>query len=348
MKFHATTGLGLRAVVSCIVAAGLSLAGCVSDGPPPPPKGKITIGARDFPESVLLANMYSAVLEPAGFEVEIKYDCDRKKCLEDLDSGEVDLVPEYLGSLTGFLVAQQEGSDAEFLATRDEKETFAIVRSLVEQRNLTAYQYSPATSQNAFAVSRATAERYGLTKLSDLAQPSIKGRLVLGGSFECPVQTYCKLGLEKKYGAVFKSFIPLNVGGRRIDAVADGSIDIAVVFDTDGGGGSWAARDLIVLRDDKRLQPAENIFPLIRSDKASDEIEALLGGVSRALTTDELRRLNLRVGRDKENAADVTENFLGVLARNGRKNQLQPVISAFRRLSAACRSCRPWRCTSWR
>jgi osmoprotectant transport system substrate-binding protein len=88
-------------VVSCIIAAGLSLAGCVSDGPPPPLKGNITIGARDFPESVLLANMYSAVLERAGFEVEIKYDCDRKKCLEDLDGGEVDLVSEYLGSLTG-------------------------------------------------------------------------------------------------------------------------------------------------------------------------------------------------------------------------------------------------------
>jgi osmoprotectant transport system substrate-binding protein len=311
MKFHATTGLGLRAVVSCIVAAGLSLAGCVSDGSPPPPKGKITIGARDFPESVLLANMYSAVLEPAGFEVDIKYDCDRKKCLEDLDSGEVDLVPEYLGSLTGFLVVQQYGPDAESPASSDEEETFAIVRSLVERRNLTAYQYSPATSQNAFAVSRATAERYGLTKLSDLAQPSVRGRLVLGGSFECPDQTYCKLGLEKKYGAVFKSFIPLNVGERRIDAVADGSIDIGVVFASDGGGGSWVARGLIELRDDKRLQPAENIFPLIRSDKSSAEIETLLGDVSRALTTDELKKLNRKVGYDNEDASDVAESFLG-------------------------------------
>jgi osmoprotectant transport system substrate-binding protein len=297
-------------VVSCIVAAGLSLAGCVSDGPPPPPKSKIIIGARDFPESVLLANMYSAALRPAGFEVEIKYDCNREKCLEDLDSGEVDLVPEYLGSLTGFLVVQQYGPDAESPASNDEEETFAIVRSLVGQRNLTAYQYSPAASKNAFAVSRATAERYGLTKLSDLARPSIRGQLVLGGSFECPDQTYCKLGLEKTYGAVFKSFAPLNVGERRIDAAADGSIDIAVVFDSDGGGGSWAARDLIVLDDDKGLQPAENIFPLIRTDKASEEIEALLGGVSRELTTDELRTLNRRVGRDNEDPAHVAEDFL--------------------------------------
>jgi osmoprotectant transport system substrate-binding protein len=254
--------------------------------------------------------MYSAVLRPAGFEVEMKYDCDRKKCLEDLESGEVDLVPEYLGSLTGVLAVQQGGLDAESPASSDAEATFAIVRSLVGRMNLTAYQYSPAASKAAFAVSRETAERYGLTKLSDLARPSLRGRLVLGGPFECPPHPYCELGLEKKYRAVFKSFVPINVGERRIDAIADGSIDIGLVFDSDGGGGSWAARDLRVLEDDKGLQPAENIFPLIRADKASTEIETLLGGVSRALATSELRELNLRVGRDKENAAHVAEDFL--------------------------------------
>jgi osmoprotectant transport system substrate-binding protein len=312
MKFHATTGLDLRAVVSGIIAASLSLAGCVPAGPSLPPKGKITIEARNFPESVLIANMYSAVLKRARFEVVIKYNCLRPKCMEDLDSGEADLVPEYLGSLTGFLVYQQNGPDAESPASSDAEATFAIVRSLVEQRNLTAYRYSPAASQNAFAVSRATAERYGgLTKLSDLAKPSIRGRLVLGGPPDCPVQTYCKPGLEKNYGAVFKSFIPLDVGGpRTIDAVADGSIDIGLVFASDGGGGSWSARGLIVLRDDKRLQKAENIFPLMRSDKASEEIGNLLGGVSRALTTEELRKLNLRVGNDNEDPSHIAKDFL--------------------------------------
>jgi osmoprotectant transport system substrate-binding protein len=316
MRFHATTGLGVRAAVSCIILAGSALVGCSASEPPEGSvttgsKGTVTIGSRNFSESVIIASMYSAVLERAGFAVEEKYNlCNRPRCLKALKNGEIDLVPEYLGSLTGQLVKEND-RHAESPASGDPEATFAIVRSLVERRNLTAYQYSPASSQNAFAVSKTTAAKYGLAKLSDLAKPSIKGRLVLGGPPECPDQTYCKPGLETTYGAVFKSFAPLDVGGARtIDAISDGSVDIGLVFATDGGGGSWVGRDLILLEDDKSLQDAENIFPLIRSDKAIEEIRTPLDGVSRALTTDELRKLNRRVGIDNEDPSDVAEDFL--------------------------------------
>jgi osmoprotectant transport system substrate-binding protein len=310
MKFHATTGLGVRAVVSCIILAVLSLVGC-SSNEPPEDTIPITIGSRNFSENVIIASMYSAVLERAGFGVKRKYYlCSRPRCLQALEDGEIDLVPEYLGSLTGHLVKEND-QHAKSPASGNAAETYAIVQSLVEQRGLRAYPYSPASSQNAFAVSKTTAEKYGLAKLSDLAKPRVRGRLVLGGPPECPDQTYCKPGLETTYGAAFASFTPLDVGGQRtIDAISDGSVDIGLVFATDGGGGSWTTRNLILLEDDKRLQAAENIFPLIRSDKDFEEIRTLLEDVSHALTTDELRKLNRKVGIGNEDPSDVAEDFL--------------------------------------
>ncbi len=298
-----------RAAVSCLVAACLALAGCSSDDPASTaPKGTITVASANFTESTIIASMYSAVLGRAGFEVEKKYNLgSRELYLRALGKSEIDLVPEYLSTLATFLV-KQDDPGAESPASGDAAQTFDTLRSLAEQRKLTVYPYSPAVDQNAFAVSRATAQKYGLARLSDLAKPNVRGRLVLGGPPECPVRPYCKPGLEETYGAVFASFEPLDVGGPlTINAIAGGSVDIGMVLSSDG---VVAARGLVVLDDDRRLQAADNILPLMRSDKASGEIEKLLSSVSQALTTGELMELNRRVGVDKEDPSDVAEDFL--------------------------------------
>src|SRR6185312_145327 len=94
--------------------------------------------------------------------------------------------------------------------------------------------------------------------IADLA--GVAPRLVFGGPPECPGRAYCLLGLRQRYGLHFKSFIPLDAGGPlTLQALEAGDIDVALLFSTDP---SISARHLVVLADDRRLQPAENITRL--------------------------------------------------------------------------------------
>jgi osmoprotectant transport system substrate-binding protein len=165
---------------------------------------------------------------------------------------------------------------------------------------------SEADDTNAIVVTEETAEDRNLEKVSDLAP--IAGELTFGGPPECPERPLCQIGLRETYGINFKEFKALDVGGALTVAALDGGeVDVGLLFST-----SSVIKDkgFVVLEDDKGLQAADNITPLIREEVNNEEITELLNSVSEKLTTENITDLNALVELDKEEPEDVAKEFL--------------------------------------
>lgn len=281
-------------ILAALFVMALAAAAC-SSGPRDDPASvpPVKIGGFDFLESTMLANLYGRALEEHGYRVELNTNLgNREVAAPALRRGDIDL---YLGYAASELEFVNQGAGE---ASADVEQTVRKLRDRLEPSDLTALNPSPAVDTNMFAVTRSTAARYDLETISDLVP--VAGQLTLGGPPECPARPFCLAGLEKTYGLRFKGFRSLDAGGPLSkDALEAGEIDVALVFSTDG---AVFARGLIVLEDDKALQLADNIVPLIRTSVASSRVRAILNGVSAALTTAELAKLNIRA-QDEDPAA---------------------------------------------
>ena len=311
-----------------VLAGGLALTACGSDDPADDTgsgstsedtgsasgedgggeaSGDLTVGAFNFGESRLLANMYALSLEQEGFTAEVTALGNREVVLPALVSGELDVVPEYAGTLTTFLYAQDNDGDAEGTpASGDTAETVEALRGLAESRGLEVLEPSPAQDANAFAVSQEFADEAGLETLSDLTD--LGDPVVLGGPPECPVRPFCQPGLEETYGLEISEFRELDAGGPLTkEALSNGEIDLGLVFSSDGSLENFG---LVVLEDDMNLQTVENIVPVVNADALTDAVREALAAVSEALDTETLTMLNTRVDVDGEDPAAVAEDFL--------------------------------------
>ena len=147
-----------------------------------------------------------------------------------------------------------------------------------------------------------------LTTLSELAALSQGSPVSLGGPPECPERPFCQVGLEDVYGMSIDSFLPLDAGGPlTIGAIVQGKVQLGLVFSSSG---SVTANDLVVLKDDKNLQTAENILPAVFTPALNDQVRQALDSVSAVLTTDALQELNSKVDIDRMDPADVATGFL--------------------------------------
>ena len=300
-----------------MAAAAVLLAACSSGGgdtadssasPAAGGGGPITIATTNFSETKILASMYQQVLEANGVDASIKELTTREVIVPALEKGEVQLTPEYLGSLTEFLNKEVNGADAEQLATGDPDATFTAVTPLAEQQGLTLLTPSPAQDQNAFAVTADFASQNNLQTLTQLGEYSQANPITLGGPPECPKRPFCQPGLEQTYNVKVGSFVPLDAGGPlTIQALKQGKVNVGLVFSSSG---SVAANDLVVLEDDKGLQTAENILPALYTPAVTDTITTALDKVSSALTTDELQQLNQQVEIDRQSPEKVATAFL--------------------------------------
>jgi osmoprotectant transport system substrate-binding protein len=195
--------------------------------------GKVTIGAANFGENQTLAYIYAEVLNKAGFDANVKTVGNRELYEPALEKGELDVVPEYVGTLTEFINKKVNGADAEPVASADLEATVTGLTKLGEEVGLVFGEPSEAADQNAFAVTTAFADEYGVQTLSDLADACGSG-LVLGGPPECPERPFCQPGLETTYGLTFDSFSSLDAGGPLSKtALKQGKVAIALVFSTD-------------------------------------------------------------------------------------------------------------------
>ena len=167
---------------------------------------------------------------------------------------------------------------------------------------------APAEDANAIVVTPETAARFGLSTVSDLG--SVASGMRFGGPRECPDRPLCLPGLERVYGLDFKEFVPLDAGGPlTVAALVAGQIDVALLFTTNG---DIRVRHFVVLQDDRGLQPAENVTPVVRSDalaRFGQGLNEAVDRVSMSLTTDALAGMNQAVSRGKA-PADVAADWL--------------------------------------
>ena len=261
----------------------------------------VTVGvSAAFAENQIVAEMYAQVLENAGYNVDRQLDLgSREISYPALKNGEIDITPEYVGTLLLYL-------DPDAAASGDAQNNADLLEPLLEEDGITLLEPSAANDTNGFVVTQETADEFGLSSVGDLAD--VAGDLVLGGPPECPDRPFCIPGLEETYGVTFGDFKPLDVGGPlTVAALEAGKIDVAVLFTTSSviGANGW-----VVLEDDQSLQTADNITPVVRNDLLNDEITELLNAVSAELTSELMIELNGRVELDKEDPATVATDFL--------------------------------------
>ncbi len=259
----------------------------------------VTIASFNFDESRLLAEIYAHILETRGIRVERQLDLGPRELVEPaLELGLVELVPEYSGSLLGFLAGQ---------ASSDPRETAERLEMALRVRGLTALDRARAQNRNVFVVTSALADQLDLDTISDLAE--IDG-LVLGAPPECPQRRLCLPGLEDVYGIRFAGFVPLDPSGPlTADALRRGVVDVALLFSTSP---EILRLGFVTLEDDRGLQPAENVVPVVHREvlpKFGPGLRAALEAVSDALTTQELRALNARLSQGTD-AAVVAREWL--------------------------------------
>jgi len=262
-------------------------------------RGEVIIGSTNFAEQELVAEMYSQVLADAGYTATKRFQLgSREIVFPALQGGEIDVTPEYIGTLLEFI----NGGAGE--ATSDVDETLGLLTDQLPD-GVTMLEPSEAQDSNALAVTQETADELGLSAVSDLEGEA--GDLVLGGPPECPQRPLCLPGYEETYGLEFANFQALDAGGPlTTEALNSGDIDVGLVFSTQG---AIVANDWVVLEDDQGLQPAENITPAVREEILNGEVEELLNSVSATLTTENVTDMNAQMEQG-DAPADVAAAFL--------------------------------------
>src|SRR5437667_3810775 len=266
----------------------------------------VIIGSTNFYEQITLGELYSQILEAKGDKVTRKFNLGNREIVEPaIESGQIDVDAEYLATLLAFV--DKNGTIAK--PTTHPKTTQIGLQKALDPKGLTVLDYAAATDQNGFVVTQATASSKSLKKLSDLAP--IGNTLVLGGPPECPQRPFCQLGLKNTYGITFKDFKPLDSGGPLTIAALDGKqIDVGLLFTSDP---SIVAKNFVLLDDDKHLQLADNIAPVVRNallNKDDGTLARLLDSISSTLTQAELNDMNKQVAVTKADSKLVAAAWL--------------------------------------
>ncbi|MFI8517854.1 ABC transporter substrate-binding protein [Streptomyces sp. NPDC085481] len=273
-------------------------------------KGSLVVGAAAFTESKVLAELYAQVLDDAGYAASVTTVKNRELYEPSLEKGEIDVVPEYAATIAEFLNAKTNGPKApeeKPVASGDAAATTEALKKLAEPRGLKVLAVGAAVDQNAFAVSREFADKNKLRTLSDLGAAKLKVKIAAGD--ECEIRPFCAPGLKKTYGIDVAGIDPKGVGTPQAkQAVKDGVDQLVLTTTTDATVESYG---LVFLEDDKKLQNADNVLPVVNAkDAGSPEIAAALDKITKVLTTADLAELNRKVDAERAKPEDVAKAYL--------------------------------------
>jgi len=269
--------------------------------------GTVVIGSADFSESQVLANLYALLAQSAGYKTEIKTVTTREIYEPALEKGQIDIVPDYAATFTEFLNHKVNGADAPTVATSDKDTTLVQLKKLAQPLGLTALEPSDAADQNAFAVTKDYAAKNNLKALSDVAAAKLP--IKLAAPAECKSRAFCGGALTDKYGiniAQYDTFDFDSVPGKK--AVQDGKDDMVEVATDDG---TLEQFNLVILDDDKHVQLADNLVPIVGKKYANDAtLAAAINKLAPVLTSKDLGALNAQVDGEKKLPADVAKAYL--------------------------------------
>jgi osmoprotectant transport system substrate-binding protein len=263
-------------------------------------KPSITVGSANFPENVVLAEIYAGALRAKDFDVSTKLNVGSREALfPALKSGEITVTPEYTGALLSYLTD----------AKSDAKETAEQVTEIKSElpSELTLLEPSAAEDKDTITCNKETVDKYGLKSIEDLAK--VGDQITIGGPPEFAKRAGFGIkALKRVYGAEFKKFQALDVAGPlTVAALKDNKVQCANLFSTQS---AIPANGFVTLEDPKGLVESEAVVPLISKEAATPEVTDTLNAVSAKLTTDNLKELVKRVEVDKDDAESVADDFL--------------------------------------
>jgi osmoprotectant transport system substrate-binding protein len=289
---------------AAVAATALVLAGCSSSptNSSGAVKPTIKIGATNFEEQEIVANLYGDVLKHAGYPVKVESALGtRAVVVPAIEHGQIDLEPDYAASLLGYL----HGGNPQPAGTQIST-AIAADKTALSSFGVTVLPASQALDTNVFAVTKATAGKDHLTTISSLAPYASK--MTLGGPPECPTFAGCEPGLKQVYGLTFAGFKSLDEAGPlSVAALKNGEVQVVELFSSDG---NVVSNNFVALTDDKHLEGADYIVPVIRKSVDTAPVAAALNALDQKLTTDAISKLNLDVTADKQQPAAVAETWL--------------------------------------
>jgi osmoprotectant transport system substrate-binding protein len=295
MRFSRTLALG---------ASMLVLLGACSTGGGSKPTVKI--GSVGFDEARVVAEIYAQALEANGYTVDragIGLG-SRKVLLPALESGQIDLQPEYIGSG----LASGYGG----ISTSDPATNRAELQKILDGKGggITVLDYTPAVDTNALVVRKETADQYGLRTWGDLA--AVQDELKWALATDCPTNPVCAAALKDAYGIDPADVTLLDACSTPMaDALLNKTVDVVELCST---GPEIIVNGWVRLEDDKGTQPADNIAPLVRNDLLAKVDKAafskILNDVSAKIDTPTLAQLYYDVAVGLKDAKDVAAAWL--------------------------------------
>ena len=304
-----------RTILSALAATSvLALSACGGGGGDPlsaegdntgSSGSQVIVGSADFTESQLIGSIYSQALQAAGVDVKEQFNIgSREVYIAALKDGSIDLIPEYTGALLSYLDDKSTASTSQAVSTELATKLPSGISMLTP---------SPAEDKDVVAVTQATADKYKLTTISDLAP--VAGELVLGGPPEWETRVRGVVGLRDVYGLNFKEFVSLDAGGTlTMPALTNGQSQAGDLFSTDPG---LVSNHLVALEDDKNLFSAQNVVPVIKTAKENDTITKTLDAVSAKLTTEDLISMNAEAATGT-NLSDIAKKWLADTGISGQ------------------------------
>ena len=295
--------IAAAALLAVLVAACSSTEGDNSGGSGGSAAKNVTVklGSNDFTEQYILGEIYRQGLQKDGYTVQYQKGLgSREVVFPALQSGKLDMYVEYAGSALQILAQKAPAKDAD--------KVLADLTQFLATKGVKPLQQAPMEDKNALTVTKATADKYSLKTISDLAK--VPDKLVMGGPPECKDRLTCFKGLQQAYGLQNLSFKSISQGGLKYSALVKGDIQVALSFTTDG---PIAKQALVVLEDDKGVFPPDHAVPVVRQEfltSAGSDFESAVNKITAAITTEEITKLNAKVDLDKEEPADVAGTWL--------------------------------------
>lgn len=267
--------------------------------------GEVRLTGQNFPEATLMASIYEQLLTAKGYDVTVDLVGTRDVYMKEFP-GSYDIVPEYVGGIVDFLNTTKNGPESEPLTTSDAAESINNAMSLLDAEGITLLTPSAASDTNAFFVTEEYSESEDVTKLSDLEGKEV----VLAAAPDCKDRTDCEGGLTDEYGIKVTKLLPLGFAtDQTYKSVIDGESQLGLTSTTDG---TLESQSLVLLEDDKAIQPAQNLIPAVSADFLAEhpDVEETLNALMAALDTDKLTDLNGQVSVERAKPEDVAKEFL--------------------------------------
>jgi osmoprotectant transport system substrate-binding protein len=299
-----TAGKGRRvAFGAVVVGAALALSGCASSDPLATDGGEdggetLIVGSQDYYSNEIIAEIYAQGLENAGYTVDRQFRIGQREVyLPEIESGSIDVFPEYTGSLL-----QALEPDA---ATGTSDEVYESLTAALPE-GLSALDFSEASDQNSWTVTQAFAEANNLTDIASLA--NVSEPLIAGGNSELQERPYGPSALTEKYGIEFGTFVPIEDSGGplTVKALVDNDIQLTNVYTADP---NIKTNNLVALEDPDGLLFPDNVVPIV-SEKVDGDAADVINEISAAFAVDDLADLNSKSQNDEQSAAVIAEEWL--------------------------------------